>query len=223
MPQDDNELRELFRFLQQRGEVLLVVGEPRTISYLPITVAMDLGCTVAYLFSETPQTKACTIAELAQQMPDSLKVVPNDQVFSQLKILAESDEDSAHGITRNINRLDAVLTGIHPELRQALGGKLSNIGTLDLLINYGGPTGLKQAGRTAVLKFARNQSRKDPVDFIDAIFDALDKQTAPIPGPMTAEKIIKYVASHLKTLKEYRIGLVGDIKEMLVDFPVANE
>ena len=49
LPQDETKLRELFTQLQNHGEVLLVVDQPNTIGALPIAVARDTGCTVAYL------------------------------------------------------------------------------------------------------------------------------------------------------------------------------
>ncbi|GIU57943.1 hypothetical protein NicSoilC12_36920 [Arthrobacter sp. NicSoilC12] len=49
LPQDEARLRELFTCLQQHGRVLVIVDEPNTIGALPIAVAGDCGCTVAYL------------------------------------------------------------------------------------------------------------------------------------------------------------------------------
>ena len=49
LPQDEVRLRELFTGLQQHGRVLVIVDQPNTIGALPIAVARDCGCTVAYL------------------------------------------------------------------------------------------------------------------------------------------------------------------------------
>ncbi|MCT2262960.1 IS110 family transposase, partial [Brachybacterium muris] len=49
LPQDETKLRELFTQLQNHGEVLMVVDQPNTIGALPIAVARDCGCAVAYL------------------------------------------------------------------------------------------------------------------------------------------------------------------------------
>lgn len=49
LPQDEARLRELFTGLQQHGRVLVIVDQPNTIGALPIAVARDCGCTVAYL------------------------------------------------------------------------------------------------------------------------------------------------------------------------------
>ena len=49
LPQDEARLRELFLGLQQHGRVLVIVDQPNTIGALPIAVARDCSCTVAYL------------------------------------------------------------------------------------------------------------------------------------------------------------------------------
>ncbi len=46
LPQDEAQLRDLFTHLQEHGDVLM---EPITIGALPIAVARNVGCAVAYL------------------------------------------------------------------------------------------------------------------------------------------------------------------------------
>ena len=49
LPQDEAQPRDLFTHLQEHGDVLMVVDQPNTIGALPIAVARDVGCAVAYL------------------------------------------------------------------------------------------------------------------------------------------------------------------------------
>jgi hypothetical protein len=49
LPQDESQLPELFARLQEDGKVLVVVDQPNTIGALPVAVARDCGCEVAYL------------------------------------------------------------------------------------------------------------------------------------------------------------------------------
>ncbi len=49
LPQDEAKLRAVFTKLQGHGKVLVVVDQPNTIGDLPIAVARDAGCEVAYL------------------------------------------------------------------------------------------------------------------------------------------------------------------------------
>ncbi len=178
LPQDEAQLRELFTELQKHGNVLMVVDQPNTIGALPIAVARDAGCAVAYLpglamrkaadlypgRSKTDARDAFIIADTARTMPHTLRAVDRDnEVLSALKVLAGFDEDLAHETTRALNRIRSLLTQIHPALERVFaGGSLANSLTLELLIKYGGPTGLKTAGRGKVLRFARAHSRRDP-------------------------------------------------------------
>src|SRR5699024_11545147 len=98
--QDEAELRELFTNLLKHGEVLMVVDQPNTIGALPIAVARDAGCTVAYLpglamrkaadlypgRSKTDARDAFIIADTARTMPHTLRQVDRDnEVLSALK------------------------------------------------------------------------------------------------------------------------------------------
>ncbi len=50
LPDTEPKLRELFAKLQAKhGTVLVVVDQPASIGALPLTVARDMGCPVAYL------------------------------------------------------------------------------------------------------------------------------------------------------------------------------
>ncbi|MDK7743179.1 IS110 family transposase, partial [Helcobacillus massiliensis] len=79
-----------------------------------------------------------------------------------------------HETTRALNRIRSLLTQIHPALERVFaGGKLSTGLVLDLLEKFGGPTGLRSAGRGKVLRFARAHSRRDPETLVEQIFTAL--------------------------------------------------
>ncbi|BCW73492.1 hypothetical protein NicSoilB8_45360 (plasmid) [Arthrobacter sp. NicSoilB8] len=92
LPQDEARLRELFTTLQQHGNVLMVVDQPNTIGALPVAVARDCGCEVAYLpglamrkaadlhpgNSKTDARDAFIIAETARAMPHTLRAVDRD-------------------------------------------------------------------------------------------------------------------------------------------------
>jgi hypothetical protein len=122
LPQDEARLRELFTNLQQHGRVLVIVDQPNTIGALPVAVARDCGCTVAYLpglsmrkaahlYPGKSKTDACDafiIAETARAMPHTLRAVDRDsEVLAALKVLSELDADLTHECTRAINRLPA--------------------------------------------------------------------------------------------------------------------
>ena len=238
LPQDETKLRELFTQLQNHGEVLVVVDQPNTIGALPIAVARDSGCAVAYLpglamrkaadlypgRSKTDARDAFIIADTARTMPHTLRQVDRDsEVLSALKVLAGFDEDLANETTRALNRIRSLLTQIHPALERVFaGGSLSTALVLDLLEKFGGPTGLRTAGRVRVLRFARSHSRRDPEILIDQIFKALDEQTVIVPATAAVELVIPRVAGQVKELKEQRATVAREVETMLEDFPLAS-
>lgn len=84
-------------------------------------------------------------------LPHTLRAVDRDsEVLAALKVLSEFDADLTHECTRAINRMRSLV----PEL----------------FIKYSEPIGLRAAGRSNVLRWAGNHSRKDPVNLIDAVF-----------------------------------------------------
>src|SRR5690625_7286330 len=155
----------------------MVVDQPNTIGALPIAVTSDSGSPVANLpglamrkaadlypgSSKTDARDAFIIADTARTMPHTLRQVDRDsEVLSALKVLAGFDEDLAHETTRALNRIRSLLTQIHPALERVfVGGSLATALVLDLLEKFGGPTGLKTAGRGRVLRFGRAHSRRD--------------------------------------------------------------
>ena len=189
LPQDETKLRELFTQLQNHGEVLMVVDQPNTIGALPIAVARDVGCAVAYLPGLAMRKAA----------------------------------DLAHETTRALNRIRSLLTQIHPALERVfVGGSLATGLVLDLLEKFSGPTGLKNAGRSRVLRFARSHSRRDPEALIDRIFAALGEQTVVVPATAAVELVIPRVACQVKELKEQRATVAQEVEAMLEDFPLAG-
>ena len=238
LPQDEAKLRELFTGLQRLGDVLMVVDQPNTIGALPIAVARDCGCAVAYLpglamrkaadlypgRSKTDARDAFIIADTARTMPHTLRSVDRDsEVLSALKVLAGFDEDLAHETTRALNRIRSLLTQIHPALERVFaGGSLSTALVLDLLEKFSGPTGLKTAGRAKVLRFARSHSRRDPEALVDRIFTALGEQTVVVPATAAVDLVIPRVAGQLKELKAQRATVAREVEAMLEDFPLAS-
>ena len=238
LPQDEAKLRELFTGLQRLGDVLMVVDQPNTIGALPIAVARDCGCAVAYLpglamrkaadlypgRSKTDARDAFIIADTARTMPHTLRSVDRDsEVLSALKVLAGFDEDLAHETTRALNRIRSLLTQIHPALERVFaGGSLSTALVLDLLEKFSGPTGLKTAGRAKVLRFARSHSRRDPEALVDRIFTALGEQTVVVPATAAVELVIPRVAGQLTELKAQRATVAREVEAMLEDFPLAS-
>jgi hypothetical protein len=85
--------------------------------------------------AKTDARDAFIIADTARTMPHTLRSVDRESdVLANLKVLAGTDEDLAHDITRAINRLRSLLLQIHPALERVFKGTvLTRSIVLDLL------------------------------------------------------------------------------------------
>ncbi|WP_345198098.1 IS110 family transposase, partial [Streptomyces lavendulae] len=90
LPNTEPKLRELFAKLQAKhGTVLVVVDQPASIGALPLAVARDMDCPVAYLpgltmrriadlypgEAKTDAKDAFIIADAARAMPHTLRAI----------------------------------------------------------------------------------------------------------------------------------------------------
>ncbi|MET9419057.1 IS110 family transposase, partial [Streptomyces klenkii] len=90
LPNTEPKLREVFAKLKAKhGTVLVVVDQPASIGALPLAVARDMGCKVAYLLgltmrriadlypgeAKTDARDAFIIADAARSMPHTLRAV----------------------------------------------------------------------------------------------------------------------------------------------------
>ncbi|MGP5014779.1 IS110 family transposase [Glutamicibacter ardleyensis] len=230
LPQDEARLRELFAGLGQHGRVLMIVDQPNTVGALPIAVARDCGCDVAYLpglamrkaadlypgRSKIDARDAFIIADTARTMPHTFRAVDRDsEVLAALKVLSGFDADFTHECTRAINRLRSLLLQIFPSLERVFVGTIiTRTLVLDLLIRYAGPTGLRAAGRRNVLRWARNHTRKDPSKVIEEIFTAPGEQTVTVISADAVELVIPRVAAQIKELKHQRSIVASQVKKL---------
>lgn len=91
LPNTEARLRELFTSLAAHGPVL-VVDQPASIGALPVAVARDMGCRIAYLpgltmrrladlhpgESKTDARDAFVIADAARTLPHTLRSIDTD-------------------------------------------------------------------------------------------------------------------------------------------------
>lgn len=168
--------------------------------------------------AKTDARDAFIIADTARTMPHTLRSVDRESdVLANLKVLAGTDEDLAHDITRAINRLRSLLLQIHPALECVFKGTvLTRTIVLDLLVRYRGPAGLRSAGKSGVKRWAKNHTRKDPSHLIDAIFEALAEQTVVVPGTAASESVVPRHAMRIKALKAERKEIEAEA-ELLAD------
>lgn len=236
LPQDETRLRELFTRLGQNGRVLVVVDQPATIGALPVAVARDAGCEVAYLpglamrriadlhpgTAKTDARDAYVIADAARTLPHTLRRVDaGDETLADLEVLVGFDDDLAGEATRLANRLRGLLTHIHPALERVLGPKIQTLVVLALLARFGGPAGLRKAGRRQLVTFAKKHAPRAGEKLVDDLLAALEQQTVTVPGTKAAEQVLPRLAEDLTRVLERRKALATELEEVLDQHPLA--
>jgi transposase len=78
---------------------------------------------------------------------------------ARLLALASFDEDCRCDATREASRLRAHLVECHPVFERSLGDDVTSPFVLRLPSRYGGPWGIRKAGRAAVTRWASEQKR----------------------------------------------------------------
>jgi transposase len=236
LPQDEGRLRDLFDRLAQRGPVLVVVDQPNTIGALPIAVARAMGLDVAYLpglamrriadlhpgTAKTDARDAYVIADAARVMPHTLRRVDvGEEALTELNVLVGFDDDLAAEATRLVNRLRGLLTQVHPALERVLGPRIHTKAVMALLSRYGGPTGLRKAGRGRLLATARKANSRGAADLVDHLLAALDEQTVVVPGTSAAETVVPRLAASLRDTLDQRAVIAAQVEQVLDAHPLA--
>ena len=142
LPNTEPKLRDVFDKLKTKfGAVLVIVDQPASIGALPLTVARDAGCKVAYLpglsmrriadlypgEAKTDAKDAAVIADAARTMPHTLRSLElTDEITAELTVLVGFDQDLAAEATRTSNRIRGLLTQFHPGLERVLGPRLDH-------------------------------------------------------------------------------------------------
>ncbi|MEV0889089.1 IS110 family transposase [Streptomyces microflavus] len=234
LPNTEPKLRELFAKLQAKhGTVLVVVDQPASIGALPLAVARDMGCPVAYLpgltmrriadlypgEAKTDARDAFIIADASRAMPHTLRAIDGeDETIAELEMIVGFDDDLAGEATRVANRLHGLLTQIHPSLERVLGPRLQHPAVLTLLERFGSPAQIRKAGRTG--HPAAAEGPEDGV--VEDIFAALDEQTVVVPGTEAAARIVPSLAGSLAAVLDQRKLLAGRIEELLEAHPLSK-
>ncbi|MEV8563127.1 IS110 family transposase [Streptomyces sp. NPDC051917] len=238
MPNSESRLRELFEKLQAKhGNVLVVVDQPASMGALPLAVARDTGCRVAYLpgltmrriadlypgESKTDARDAAIKADAARTMPHTLRdLTPDDETVAELNMLVGFDDDLAGEVTRIKNRLRGLLTQIHPSLERVLGPRLDHPAVLVLLERHGSPAQLRKAGRRRLVTLLRPKAPRMAERLVANIFDALDEQTVVVPGTEASALIVPSLAASLSAVLDQRKVLAARIEELLEAHPLSQ-
>lgn len=217
-----------FAEMKEHGSVLVVVDQPNNIGSLVIASARKAGCSVAYLpglamrraagllpgDAKTDERDAYVIAMTALSMPQALRQVPEEDVLrADLIALASCDDDARCDMTRETNRLRAHLMECHPAFEKALSDNMDSPFALKLLQRFGGPWGMKKAGRAAIMRWARSQKRP-AMKLLEKLLASLDEMSAPPAGAALREEI--GIPACARRIAEF-VAVRKDIERRAVD------
>lgn len=234
---DELRLRALLAKLVRHGRILVVVDQPASIGALPVAVARDAGCAVAYLpgltmrriadlypgEAKTDARDARVIADAARTMPHTLRdLQPEDATIAALGMLVGHDEDLAAEATRTSNRIRGLLTQIHPHLERVLGPRIAHPAVLDLLTERGTPAGIRAAGVEQVTELLRRNAPRMAERLAREIFAAIGEQSVVVPGTEAAAVILPGLAASLRTTLDQRNRLACEIERLLEAHPLAK-
>ncbi|WP_412544495.1 IS110 family transposase [Longispora sp. K20-0274] len=237
LPNSEPKLRALFAKLSRHGEVLVVVDQPASIGALPVAVARDAGCEVAYLpgltmrriadlhpgEGKTDARDAYVIADAARTMPHTLRGIETaDEAVAELGMLVGFDDDLAGEATRISNRLRGLLTQIHPHLERVLGPRLAHPAVQAILETHGSPSSLRAAGRDELVAIARPKAPRLASRLVDELLAALNEQTVVVPGTEAAAVIVPSLATSLRLVLEQRAHLEERVAALLEAHPLAQ-
>ncbi|MFD8300718.1 MULTISPECIES: IS110 family RNA-guided transposase [Streptomyces] len=238
LPNGEPQLRAVFDKLKAKfGTVLVVVDQPASIGALPLTVARDAGCKVAYLpglamrriadlypgEAKTDARDAAVIADAARTMPHTLRSLElADEITAELTMLVGFDQDLAGEANRTSNRIRGLLTQFHPSLERVLGPRLDHPAITWLLERYGSPAALRKAGRRKLVEVIRPKAPRMATRLVDDVFDALDEQTVIVPGTNTLDVIVPSLAKSLAAVHEQRRALETQIEALLEAHPLSQ-
>lgn len=237
LPNSEPKLRELLdKLTAKHGQILVVVDQPASIGALPLTVARDAGCLVAYLpglsmrrvadlypgQAKTDARDAFIIADAARTMPHLLRdLKTDDETIAAPAMILGFDDDLAAEATRTVNRIRGLLTAIHPSLERAIGPKLAHPAVLDLLTRHGTPGQIQAARIGQITAALRERAPRMATRLATEIFDALAEQTVVVPGTDAAKIIIPGLATSLKTTLDQRKRLEAEIEDLLEAHPLS--
>ncbi|WP_460778716.1 IS110 family RNA-guided transposase, partial [Nocardiopsis nanhaiensis] len=237
LPNSEPKMRAVLDKLKAKfGTVLVVVDQPASIGALPLTVARDTGCEVAYLpglsmrriadlypgEAKTDAKDAAVIAETARTMAHTLRSLEvGDDICAELTVLVGFDQDLAGEATRTSNRIRGLLTQFHPALERVLGPRLDHPAVTFLLERYGTPAALRKAGRSRLVTLLRPKAPRMAARLVDDVFEALDEQTVVVPGTDTLHLVVPSLARSLTAVHTQRRRLQEQISELLEAHPLS--
>ncbi|MFR8299034.1 MAG: IS110 family transposase [Gordonibacter urolithinfaciens] len=228
--QDEASIRELLEDASGYGKALVTVDQFGNIGRLVVAVGKDMGLDVAHItpkdFKDISTTykegksdakDAFIIADVSLSTPRLIRPVgTRDGVIAEIKVLNSRRADIVKERTRYYNRLHDLLLQASPPLEQLFEGEKLHSGlAVKMFERYGGPRGLKRAGKARVSKWAGSvkcQKNRGPA-MAEEVFEALGTMTVELPATEVIEIQIKQLARRILELDQEESELDAAIEE----------
>jgi transposase len=172
---------------------------------------------------KTDARDAFVIADAARTLPHTLCSVDiAGAAMADLAVLVGYDDDLRDQVTAGTNRIRDLLLGIHPALERALGADLAHPAVLGLLARYGGPAGLRRAGKARIDTVLAKKAPRMHARLTDRIWTALGEQSVVVAGSAAVETILPRLAATLAELLDQRKAIAAEVEKVLDDHPLAQ-
>ncbi|GGS23356.1 insertion element IS110 uncharacterized 43.6 kDa protein [Streptomyces nojiriensis] len=233
LPNSAPKLRAVFdKPTAKFGTILVIVGQPASIGALPLTVARDAGCKVAYLpglamrqiadlypgEAKTDAKDAAVIADAARTLPHALRSLEPDEITAELTVLVGFDQDSPPRPPHQQPHTRPAHP-VPPRPRTRPGppsrppGRHLAAGTLRI------PSRAAESRQPQARRGHPTQGPRMAARLTDEVFDALDEQTVVVPGTGTLDVVIPSLARSLGAVHEQRRALEAQIEALLEAYP----
>lgn len=238
--QSESGIRDALLSVSLFGSPVVVVDQPGNMAALLFAVCDDMGIAKGFITPramsqaiemhggdiKTDAHDALVIAEASSSLPKLVKPVSEkSELYLRLSALMSYDRKLALESTRATNRLHDLLLSVSPALEAHLEGKRvqSNF-SLMVLSRYGGPAGLKKAGRGNVRRWLRSRKGMGEAALrrLDDLFEAIGRQSVTIAGSEYVEELVKQEASFLLTVLASRKKVAESRDELLSQMPEAR-
>lgn len=230
--QDEAMIRKALAKASSLGERMLVtVDQCGTFGSLAVAVAKDMGLEVAHLpprkfkqvaeaygEDKTDARDAFIIADVSRSAPRLIEPVgERSEIMAQIKVISSCRDDVVRERTRCYNRLHDLLHRACPALDKVLSkAKLYNDLEIRLVDRYGGPQGLRRAGKARVAKWAgglKYRKTRGP-KLAETVFEALSEQTVTLPATAVIEGQAKKIARRIIELEAEEKELSAELERL---------
>lgn len=235
LPNDEAKLVDVYKNLQKRGSVLVVVDQPATIGALAVAVAQHMGIPVAYLpgltmrrvadlypgDAKTDEKDAFIIADAARTLPHTLReLTPADLDEQALSMLTGFDLDLTRQINQVSNRIRGLYTHIHPALEKIVGKHLEHDAFLEVLAAWPTPQALRKAGRARIDAKLKKHGARHHAAWAEEILGALSRQSVIVSGTEAAGTVIPHLARQLLNLHAQRADVAIEVEKIVLEHPL---